>query len=81
MPASNRKLVNFLRRLSEYSGLTMRPAVGVLVGFFTGRYLDAHWETEPLLAVAGVLVGLALGLFTLYREAVKAVKKAEKPKK
>ncbi len=80
MAAFDRKLLSFLRRLSEYSGLTLRPAVGVLAGFFAGRYLDTQWGTEPLLAVAGVLVGLALGLFTLYCEAVKVVKKGKTEK-
>ena len=71
---SDRKLAEFLRSLSRYTGLTLRPAVGVVAGFFGGRYLDNLWETGPLLATAGVMAGLALGLVALYREAVKEVK-------
>lgn len=75
---SNRKLAEFLRSLSRYTGLTLRPAAGVIAGFFSGRYLDYLWGTEPLLAAAGVLAGLALGLIALYREAIKEVEKGRK---
>ena len=76
---SDRKLAEFLRSLSRYTGLTLRPAVGVVAGFFGGRYLDNLWETGPLLATAGVLAGLALGLVALYREAQR-VKRGKKKK-
>jgi len=78
MFSSDRKMGDFLRRLSHYTGLTMRPAAGVTAGFFGGRFLDGRWGTEPLLAVAGVLAGLFLGLFSLYREAVKDIQERKK---
>lgn len=77
---SDRKLAEFLRGLSRYTGLTLRPAVGVIAGFFGGRYLDNLWQTGPLLAIAGVLAGLALGLAALYQEAVKEVKREQNKK-
>ncbi|HHU83284.1 MAG TPA: AtpZ/AtpI family protein [Firmicutes bacterium] len=77
---SDKKLAEFLRSLSRYTGLTLRPAAGVIAGFFGGRYLDNLWETGPLLATAGVLAGLVLGLVALYREAAKELKKGGKKK-
>lgn len=72
---SDVKLAKFLRQLSKYSGLVFRLSVGIVAGFFGGGYLDRRWGTEPLLSVAGVLVGLLFGLVSLYREAMKEIKK------
>jgi len=38
-------------------------AITVLLGFYGGRALDNWLGTEPWLLVAGVLAGVALGIF------------------
>lgn len=38
-------------------------AITVLLGFYGGRALDNWLDTEPWFLVAGVLVGVALGIF------------------
>ncbi|AFM43468.1 Putative F0F1-ATPase subunit (ATPase_gene1) [Desulfosporosinus acidiphilus SJ4] len=30
-------------------------------GFFLGRYLDARWDTQPILTIGLMLTGLVLG--------------------
>lgn len=70
---SDFKVAKFLKSLTRYGTLTLRPAVGILLGFFLGQRGDDFWGTEPLLAIAGALVGLLLGLFFLYRVAMEEI--------
>ena len=39
----------------------------MLVGYFIGNWADEKWGTEPKLALAGVLLGSAAGLFQVFR--------------
>lgn len=41
--------------------------VAVLLGVFAGRWADARLGTEPLLLLAGVFVGISVGLYLLIR--------------
>lgn len=68
-------LAGVLRRVTKYSGLIFRFSLGIIVGFFGGRYFDEQWGTAPFLLLGGVLLGLFSGLFILYRTAVKEMKK------
>ncbi|TGE33944.1 AtpZ/AtpI family protein [Desulfosporosinus sp. Sb-LF] len=45
------------------TGSTIATMLAGLVGggFFSGRYLDAHWGTHPWLTISMMLLGLALG--------------------
>ncbi len=38
-------------------------AVTVTTGFFGGRLLDRHFGTDPWLMVAGILTGVAAGIW------------------
>ncbi len=56
--------------------LTAIPAILVaapLVGYFFGEWLDGKWNTEPYLAVAGVV----LGFVAAGREIASLIKKAQ----
>ena len=47
--------------------LGLRFAISVALGVFLGYWLDLKLHTSPLFIVAGVLLGAASGLITLYR--------------
>ncbi len=39
----------------------------ILIGIFTGRWLDGFVDTEPLFLIIGLLLGLAAGIFAMLR--------------
>jgi hypothetical protein len=43
---------------------------GLIVGVLGGRWLDAKFGTDPWLLLAGILVGLAVGLYDVGRVAL-----------
>ena len=40
----------------------------ILGGAIAGYYLDRYFRTEPVMAVSGVFLGIALGFYRLYVE-------------
>lgn len=38
-------------------------AITVMLGFYGGKYMDNWFGTEPLFLVAGILIGIGLGIF------------------
>lgn len=42
-------------------------AVSSLAGFFLGRWLDGKFGTSPWLLLAGILLGISVGLYQLIR--------------
>jgi F0F1-type ATP synthase assembly protein I len=42
-------------------------AVMTLAGFWTGRYVDRLWGSDPVFLIIGVLLGLGLGIFSVIR--------------
>lgn len=47
-------------------------ATTTIVGLFTGAWLAAHYNT-PLLAVAGLFIGLAIGGYSAFRMLMRSV--------
>ncbi|WP_163099531.1 AtpZ/AtpI family protein [Peribacillus alkalitolerans] len=39
----------------------------LLIGIFSGRWVDQRFDTEPLFLVVGLLLGLAAGIFFVLR--------------
>ncbi|WP_374721374.1 AtpZ/AtpI family protein [Peribacillus tepidiphilus] len=39
----------------------------LLIGIFSGRWMDQKFDTEPLFLVLGLLIGLAAGIFSILR--------------
>jgi F0F1-type ATP synthase assembly protein I len=72
---SESDLACVLRRVTKYSGLIFRFSLGIILGFFGGRYFDGQWGTTPFFLLGGVLLGLFSGLYILYRTAMKEMKK------
>lgn len=68
--ASKRSTVAFDRkslRAVSYSTVGIELTLSVLCGFFGGRWLDAKFATEPVLAILGLAFGVAAGFRSLYR--------------
>ena len=40
----------------------------ILGGAIAGYYLDLHFRTQPVMAVSGVFLGIALGFYRLFVE-------------
>lgn len=52
-----------LRAIALTTTISMEMAITVTIGFFGGRILDRQYGTEPWLLVAGVLLGVAAGIW------------------
>ena len=61
------------RAASLYITLPTLMAAAIFVGFFTGRWADSYFGTEPYL----LLAGLALGFSAAAREVYMMVKRAQ----
>ncbi len=53
--------------VARYSGIIFLLPSCMLVGYFIGNWVDERWGTEPTLALIGVLLGSAAGLFQVFR--------------
>ena len=51
-----------MQALALTTTISMEIAVTVTLGFWGGRFLDRHFGTEPWIMVAGVLLGMGLGI-------------------
>ena len=54
----------------QFVGLGFELVAPLLVGLFGGQWLDRRFGTPPWLLIAGVLVGAAAGVLSLYRRIV-----------
>lgn len=53
----------FLQAMAITTILGAEMAITVTLGFFGGRLLDKQFHTEPWIMVAGILLGLAAGIW------------------
>ena len=56
-----------LQALAVTTTIGVEMAVSVLLGYCGGRYLDGRFATGPWFLLAGVLVGLAVGVVGVYK--------------
>ncbi|MDD4335653.1 MAG: AtpZ/AtpI family protein [Desulfotomaculaceae bacterium] len=56
-----------LQALAVTTTIGAEMAVTVLLGYYGGKYLDGIFATGPWLLLAGVLVGLAVGVVGVYK--------------
>ncbi|MGI9862802.1 AtpZ/AtpI family protein [Moorella naiadis] len=47
-------------------GVTL--TTGILLGFYGGSWLDRRWGTAPWLMLAGILLGIGLGFYSMLNE-------------
>lgn len=53
----------FLQAMAVTTMIGAEMAITVTMGFFTGRLLDRQFGTDPWLMVAGILLGVAAGIW------------------
>lgn len=61
---------HWARALSDAINLATTVAAAVAVGYFGGRWLDNRFDTDPWLAVAGFLLGVATGIKVMWDRAM-----------
>ncbi|MBU8905882.1 AtpZ/AtpI family protein [Desertibacillus haloalkaliphilus] len=61
---SQKSLVRAMALMTSIVSYLVGP---ILVGVFGGRWIDGYLQTEPIFLIAGLLVGLAAGVYGLAR--------------
>ncbi|MFL6558985.1 MAG: AtpZ/AtpI family protein, partial [Bacillus sp. (in: firmicutes)] len=56
---------NPLQAMALMSAIVSQLVGSILIGIFSGRWLDRHWGTEPIFLIIGLLVGLAAGTYSM----------------
>ena len=49
------------------TGVGFFIAICILLGTFTGLWLDDKFNTEPLFTIGGLVVGLVIAIYGVYR--------------
>ena len=50
----------------------------ILLGILAGRWLDSKFDTEPLLVIVGLILGLTIAFYGVYRMLPNVRKKQDK---
>lgn len=56
---------NPLQAMALMSTIVSELVGCILVGIFSGRWADRHWNTEPIFLIVGLLIGLAAGTYSV----------------
>ncbi len=56
-----------LRAMGLYSAILSQLTGPVLLGIFSGRWLDNRYQMEPLFLILCLLIGLAAGIYAVVR--------------
>ncbi len=68
----NKKRSGTIRELAYYSSLGLTVAISIFLGLFLGVWLDGVFDTQPVLT----LVCLGLGIAAGFRNLVRAAKRS-----
>ncbi|MBB6283088.1 AtpZ/AtpI family protein [Geobacillus subterraneus] len=49
------------------SAIVSQLVGSILIGIFGGRWVDNKFDTEPVFLIAGLLLGLAAGVYAMLR--------------
>ena len=52
---------NPLQAMALMSAIVSQLVGSILIGIFSGRWLDRQWGTEPIFLIIGLLIGLGGG--------------------
>lgn len=56
-----------LQALALATTIGMELAISVVLGFYGGRFLDQRFATGPWFMLAGILIGLAVGIAGVFK--------------
>lgn len=56
-----------LQAMALTSAILSQLVGSVLIGIFSGRWIDQKVGTEPLFLILGLLIGLAAGIYAMLR--------------
>ncbi|WP_040207000.1 AtpZ/AtpI family protein [Neobacillus jeddahensis] len=56
---------NPFRAMALMSAIVSQLVGSILIGIFSGKWLDQQWNTEPIFLIIGLLLGLAAGTYTM----------------
>ena len=68
----------WLKELVNLSSLGLALVIATMMGFGLGVYVDHRFHTNPWGSLVGLLLGLASGFYTLVKESLKGMRKAER---
>ena len=54
-----------LKAMALMSAILSQLVGSILIGIFSGRWLDKEWGTEPIFLIIGLFAGLAAGVYTM----------------
>ena len=63
----DKRPAKFARGLAQYTSLVFILPSTVFAGYLVGSWLDGFFETEPVLAMIGLLLGAVIGFHQMYR--------------
>lgn len=63
----NNKNRNPFQAMALMSGILSQLVGSILIGIFTGRWLDKVTGVEPLFLILGLLLGLAAGVYSMLK--------------
>ncbi|ANB59042.1 F0F1-ATPase subunit family protein [Anoxybacillus sp. B7M1] len=56
-----------LQAIGLMSGIVSQLVGSILIGIFGGKWIDEKLGTEPIFLVVGLLIGLAAGIYAMFR--------------
>ena len=68
----------WLKELINLSSLGLTLVIATMIGFGLGVYVDHKFHTNRGGSLGGLLLGLASGFYTLVKESLKGMRKAER---
>jgi len=68
------------RQVFDYSSIGLQLAITLLIFVYGGYKLDIRYKTEPLFVVVGVVLGMGIGFYNLFKE-LSGIEKHEKENK
>jgi hypothetical protein len=55
----------------KYLGIGLEIAIGALLGYFVGAWLDRRFGWNGKAALCGLMIGVAAGMYLLIKEAIR----------
>lgn len=71
--------MQFLATAAWFAGMGWAIAISIVLGVIAGNWLDGRTATHPLFLLLGLVIGLALGLYSAGRMLVRYLSETGAP--